>query len=248
MRHVVHLAILALAMPAAAFAQSPAPAFDAASIRANTQPGDPEVQETPGSLVMRKQSLFLLVQWAYDLAPAQIDGPSGLGQDRFDIVAKSSTPADETQLRLMLQTLLAERFGLKVHRDSRSMQVYAITLAKGGPKFQESPTEGTFALDRKNPVVLTAHHARMSDIAQGLSGELGRPVVDATGLKGRYEIRLDISPYLTQAGAGPNGGQVDVMAIMFTGLQEILGLKLESRKDNVDMLVIDHVNKTPTEN
>jgi uncharacterized protein (TIGR03435 family) len=148
----------------------------------------------------------------------------------------------------MLQTLLAERFGLKLHKEARVMQVYAMTLAKGGPKFQQAQTEGSYVLERNNPVILNAHHARMSDLAQEMSAQIGRPVVDETGLAGQYEIHMDVTPYVTQASAGNNGGQLDVIGILFTGLQDLLGLKLEARKENVDVLVIDHVEKTPTEN
>ncbi len=88
----------------------------------------------------------------------------------------------------------------------------------------------------------------MADLAQGLGGEAGRVVVDETGLKGRYEIHLDLAPYIQRAADGGNGGQLDVQSIMFTGLQEILGLKLEPRIENVNILVIDHAEKTPTEN
>ena len=128
------------------------------------------------------------------------------------------------------------------------MQVYAMTLAKSGPKFQASETEGTFVLERRPPAMLNAHHARMTDLAESISGEIGRPVVDETGLKGQYEIHMDVTPYLTQAAGGSNGGQIDVTAIIFTGLQDLLGLKLESRKESVDVLVVDHAEKTPTEN
>src|SRR6185437_1751436 len=157
-------------------------------------------------------------------------------------------PANETQMRVMMQMLLSDRFGMKLHKEARSMQVYAITLAKGGPKFQASETEGSFVLERKNPVILTAHHARMADLAQAISGEVGRPVVDDTRLTGRYEIHMDVTPYLTQAPGGNNGGQLDVMGILFTGFQDLLGLKLESHKQNVDVLVVDHAEKVPTEN
>lgn len=151
-------------------------------------------------------------------------------------------------MRFMLRTLLADRFSLGVHTEPRVMPVYAMTLAKGGPKFQESPTDGSFVLERTNPVVLIAHHARMQDLAEGISAEAGRPIVDDTGLKGRYEIHMDISPYLTQPAAGNGGGQVDIVGILFTGLQDLLGLKLEARKQSVDIQVIDHAEKSPTEN
>lgn len=229
------------------FTQSAPPAFETASIHPNPRVEPQQVQVSPRSLAMRNQPLFFLVQWAWDVTPAQIDAPPWFMEACFDIVAKAPGPADETHMRLMLQTLLAERFGLKLHKEARVMPVYAITLAKGGPKFQESPTEGSFVLERATPVILNAHHARMSDLAQGISGEVKRPVVDETGLTGRYEIHMDLSAYLSRTG-GPGDGQLDMMSILFSGFQDLLGLKLEARKQSVDVLVIDHAEKTPTGN
>ncbi len=235
----------ALTMCSVSMAQA-LPAFEAASVRPAAGGMDPTIQVQPGSFTERNESLHSLVQWAWDVTPPQIDAPSWFGQTRFDIVAKAAGGADESQLRLMVQKLLADRFGLKVHKEPRVMPVYVMTLAKSGPKFQESQTEGAFVLERTSPVILSAHHARMTDLAQGISGEIGRPVVDATGLKGRYEIHMDVSPYLIKANGGE--GQLDVMSILFTGLQDLLGLKLESAKQSVDVLVIDHAEKSPTEN
>jgi uncharacterized protein (TIGR03435 family) len=93
----------------------------------------------------------------------------------------------------------------------------------------------------------------MKDLAIQISDPLNRPVIDETGLKGRYEIRIDVSAYMQNAGAGGDGhgggdGQIDVMSVLFNALQQQLGVKLESKKENVDILVIDHAEKTPTEN
>ncbi len=233
----------------ACFGQTAGPSFEAASIHERDSAGPDDLQVAPGSLVIRNRTFFFLVRWAYDVTPAQIESPPGwFGENRFDVVAKAGMAADEAQLRLMLRTLLADRFGLKLHTESRVVQAYAITVAKGGPKFHESPTEGQFVLERASPVILNAHHARMRDLAQGISGEIGRPVVDATGLTGRYEIHMDLSPYLVRPPGEAGGGQLDMMGILFSGFQDLLGLKLESKKENVDVLVIDHVEKTPTDN
>lgn len=253
MRHVI-LRITALGALAAATAlaqPAPEPSFEVASVRVNTSsPGDrpgraiPEM--SPTSLILRNTPLLFLIEWAWDLPNIQIESPSWMMDTYFDISAKSSAAANETQMRLMLRRLLADRLALKTHIESRNMPVYALTLAKGGPKFQESTAEGQFSLERSNNFVLSAHHARMRDLAQGISSEGGRVVVDETGLPGHYEIRMDLSPYIQRAAEG--GGQLDVNAIMFTGLQEILGLKLEPKKADVDILVIDHAEKVPTEN
>jgi uncharacterized protein (TIGR03435 family) len=250
MRHVVRGSVLWLGACIGCFGQAPGPSFDAASIRAGDPRigGEHNVQVSSGTITIRNQPFLFLVQWAYDVPPAQIDGPAWFRDTTFDIIAKAGVAADETQLRLMLRALLADRFGLKLHTESRTVQAYAITVAKGGPKFHESPTDGPFVLERASPVILNAHHARMLDLAQGISGEIGRPVVDATGLTGRYEIHMDLSPYLVKPPGEGGQGQLDMMGILFTGFQDLLGLKLESRKDSVEVLVIDHAEKTPTEN
>lgn len=252
----INVVLLALAASAACFAQTAqVPSFEVASVRANTgqvgdRPGRAMPEISGNSLVLRDEPLLFLIEWAYDLSPVQMECPSWITpfDPRFDITAKANSPANETQMRVMLQKLLADRLGLKTHTESRNMQVFALTLAKGGPKFQEATGGGQFALQRTNNFVLTAHNARMADLAQGLSGEAGRVVVDETGLKGRYEIHMDLGPYIQRAAEGGNGGQLDVQSIMFTGLQDLLGLKLEPKKTNVDILVIDHAEKIPTEN
>jgi uncharacterized protein (TIGR03435 family) len=224
------------------------PAFDAASIRTNNdadRPGSSTAQLTPGTFTMHNEALVYLIQWAYDIPRVEIEGPPWLREVWFDVQAKTSKPATETEMRLMLRKLLEDRFGLKFHKEPRVLPVYALTVAKGGSKLQESTTEGTFSIEPRNGPLFVAHHARMVDLANGIADEAGRPVIDATGLPGRYEIRMDLTPYLRrEAGQGP----IDTASVMFTGLQEVLGLKLEPRKESVDVLVIDHVEKAPTEN
>ncbi len=228
------------------------PAFDVASIRPAAGGMRPEVQTSPGSLTIRNQNLMFLIYWAYDTPPFQINGPAWLNQDRFDVLAKAEAGGDEMHLRLMLRNLLADRFGLKTHAERKEMQVYSLTLGKGGPKFQESKDEGPPVFDRGGPTTLTAHRVTMKDLAVQISEPLNRPVIDETGIAGRYEIKIDVSGYM-QAAAGGEGkgggeGQIDVMSVLFTGLQEQLGVKLESKKATVDILVVDHLEKAPTEN
>jgi len=224
------------------------PAFDAASIRPAAGGVRTEIGTTPGSLTIRNQSLQFLICWAYDTPPFQIIGPAWLTENRFDVVAKAEG-GDDTRLRLMLRTLLAERFGLKTHPEQREMQIYALTLAKGGPKFKEATDDGPPVFDRGGPTMLTAHRVTMRDLATQISDPLKRPVIDETGLKGRYEIRIDVSGYmLDQGNGGDSGPPPDLMSLLFKGLQEQLGVKLESKKENVDLLVVDHVEKTPTDN
>jgi uncharacterized protein (TIGR03435 family) len=238
-------------------AQPPATtlAFDAASVRPSATAGneDPHIQTSPGSLTIRGMSLNFCIRWTYDMPPFQVDGPAWLKDAGFDISAKAAQPVDDDHLRLMLRTLLAERFGVKVHTERRDMQLYALTVSKGGIKFQESATEGPPSHGRDQEGAMTAERVSMSELAQELSGPLSRPVIDRTGLKGRYDFRINTLPYV-EAAAAVNGGkgdqvsQMDLAGILVTALQNELGLKLESRRDNADILVVDHAEKAPTEN
>ncbi len=150
--------------------------------------------------------------------------------------------ADDDKLRLMLQTLLADRFGLRVHREQKEQQVYSLTVARNGPKLRESHTEGQsrFREDKGGAI---GEHVSMEETADKISELLDRRVINRTGLKGRYDFRVDVTPYMTGA-----EGKPDIMSILFAGFNEQLGLKLEPGKEIVELLVIDSVNKTPTEN
>ena len=223
------------------------PAFEAASVKLTTEEGmrgpGRRIQTSPGSLVTHGLSLHACILWAYD-GPAQVDGPDWLNDVRLDIVAKAPTAANDKQLYLMLRTLLTERLGVKAHMEQREMSVYALTVAKGGPKFSESATEGPLTATQDKGV-MAAQHASMNEFAKELSGKFfDRPVVDATGLKGRYDINLDMRPL---AAANPQD-RMDMANAMMTALQQQLGLKVEGRKDKVPVLVIDHAERTPTEN
>jgi uncharacterized protein (TIGR03435 family) len=236
------------------FAQSPptpsptsAPAFEVASVRLSGEESKRwqgrRIQTEPGSLTTHGLTLRACILWAYQI-PAQIIGPDWLSEVSLDIVAKAATPVSEEQLYLMLRTLLAERLGVKAHFERREMPVYALTISKGGPKFSESKTEGPLVVGRDKGAQII-QRASMRDLAAQLSGGLvDRPVVDATGLKGHYDIRIDLA-----AVADINQqDRMDATSAMIAALQEQMGLKIEARKDEVDVLVIDHAEKTPTEN
>lgn len=248
MRHVViRLVLESFALFAALACLAQTPAFDVASIRLTDGAAQQHVQTSPRSLTIRGGSIGFLIQWAYDVPYLRVSGPAWIRDSHFDLDARTAETADDAQLRLMLRTLLADRFGVKVHSEQRQMQAYAMTLARGGPKFSEATTEGPPVIDRTSPVILRAHRVTMNDIAEQISLELGLPVVDASGLKGRYEIYMDVTPYVAGAGT-PDAGKPDMMGILFNGLQEQLGLRLESRKASVSILVVDHAEKVPTEN
>jgi uncharacterized protein (TIGR03435 family) len=148
--------------------------------------------------------------------------------------------------------LLADRFRVKFHTGTKELPVYALVVGKNGPKFQKAKAKGSIAMGRGQ---LTAHSFSMVDLAAHLSNQVGRVVLDKTGLQGDYDVTLKWTPAERTPlpfGAGPmaqnalpppetNGPSI------FTALQEQLGLKLESQKGPVEILVIDHVEK-PTPN
>jgi uncharacterized protein (TIGR03435 family) len=230
------------------FGQAPseAPAFDAASIRP-AQEGRTQILTSPGTLTMRNVNLLDIVSWAYDIAHLQISGPDWMRTTRYDLLAKAEGGGGEDRLRMMLSRLLAERFGLSAHFEQKEMQAYVLTLQKDGPKFKESTDEGPPEFTNAGRGMLVAHRATMPELADKLSDPLRSPVIDQTGLKGKYEIRIDITGFIAAAGDnGPN--QDEVLSILFNAIPAQLGVKLEAKKENVKLLVVDHMEQQPTAN
>jgi uncharacterized protein (TIGR03435 family) len=184
---------------------------------------------------------------------SQISGPPWLDEEKFDIAAKAADRTDEDHLRLMLRALLADRFALKLRVEKKEMAVYSLTVGKNGPNFHDATAKDSskfLETQSREPARLgedktglIAERIRLSEMAALLSEPLQRPVIDKTGLKGRYDIRLDVAAYMTNA-----EGHLDAIAFIFAGFQTQLGLKLESGKENVDYLVIESVSRTPTQN
>ena len=227
-------------------------------------------------------SLKDYIRIAYQVKEYQITGPEWLASQRFDIHAKLPE-GGRGQFREMLQNLLADRFAVKMHRDSKEFPVFGVVVGKGGLKMKESPLDpetqagvnvaaegsarGTtvnfgrgayFSLaDNK----FEARKLTMAQLADSLGRFIERPVVDMTELKGTYDLTLEFTPeeyrvllIRTALSAGVNLPP-EVMRLLegasdeslFKGLQE-MGLKLESRKAPLEVLVIDSASKTPTEN
>jgi uncharacterized protein (TIGR03435 family) len=232
----------------AALAQTPA--FEVASVRAG-EPGQESIETGPGSLTMRHARLVACIRWAYNVQDFQIAGPGWLHDVWFDVFAKSAGEVPVAQLREMLQQLLAERFKLAVHRDTKEMTTLVLTVAKGGHKLEPTETEESPTF-KTGQLTATGRGATLEPLIALLSRELGEPVFDETGLKGKFNYFLDINPYWTEesrkAAQGINGPPQDANAIIAAAFQKELGLKVEPRKAPVEMIVVDHVEKTPSEN
>jgi bla regulator protein blaR1 len=223
------------------------PAFEVASIREHkgtyTRVG---VFISGPRVTIEAYGLLGLIMDAYQLNESiQISGgPSWMSSDsvRFDITAIAPSEGKPTgeNVRLMLQTLLADRFQLKVHRDTQERPVYALVVAKNGPKLKESaPDEqSSITASGNRTAQITMANVSTDQLAIQLSDGLDRPVVDKTGLKGHYDVKLNWIPEF--AGPPPPGSDG---VNLFTAVQEQLGLKLEPQKAAIEILVIDHVEK-----
>jgi uncharacterized protein (TIGR03435 family) len=227
--------------------------FEAASVKVNIAGPDGRgrgtVSDTPGRLTMLNMRLRETIAWAYRVQPSQISGPTSLDTEWYDIVAKSTSVAGQEQLRLMLQQLLASRFKLTLHHDTREMPAFVLSLPKGGSsKLHESRADGESGIDLGGPGLIHLKKATIGQFAQAVSGALRGPVIDITGLTAEYDFTLDIAPYLDGAGgAGVDDSKLDIPGIIAQAIRDQLGLKLDYRKTSVEVLVVDRVER-PSEN
>jgi len=317
LQRVSILGVCLAAAAASLAAQEPAagPAFDVASIKPSP-PFTPAMMASGtihagykidvGRVDIGQYPLINIVCKAYDVKGYQVTGPTWIKTERFDIVAKMPAGSTKEQVPQMLQALLAERFKMKMHRESKEESTYALVVAKGGLKIKESaPLPVAAPADPEAPAApagtgsnqvsikqnaggqgmtatdgegrtqkmsmspdgksmhLEASRITLAELAEGLSGLVGRPVVDMTETTAKYDMALDLSMQdlmnaARAAGAAvPGGGEGGSAAeaasdpsgggSIFNAIQA-LGLKLEPRKIALNRVVIDSVEKTPTEN
>lgn len=277
-------AALLLGTPVLTFAQTPL-AFEVASVKPATPPADGRLMVRMGGdagrVTYTNVSLMNVITNAYKVKEHQVSGPAWLNSERFDISAKLPAGANRDQVPEMLQTLLAERFKLTLHKEPKVLPAYALVAAKGGLKVHEAEvTEATSTapaepgrpggpLPRGAMRMMMGPKGRhlygkitMQQLADSLSNWLDRPVLNMTETKGVYDVDLEWSgddgPRGMMGMRGPGGPEsgprpeihdesADAPSI-FTALQEKLGLKLDSTKAPVDILIIDHAEKVPTEN
>lgn len=178
---------------------------------------------------------------AYAVLPDQVlGGPDWIDLDRFQITGKASQPQDEKGLMAMLQTLLAGRFKLEMHRESRRAQAMVLEVAKGGPKLQPA---GAAAYSWKNVHDhLEATKLTMSELAEILSRNLNLPVIDRTGLNGEFNFTVRWNPDVTE-GLNHDDSAVALRPEVAAAISRQLGLTLKARKMPVEMFVVDHAEK-----
>jgi uncharacterized protein (TIGR03435 family) len=337
---VIAIVVLIGLLVSTGFSQAPAKAgltFDVAAVKPAAPINPAEILQTGkmpkfGMTVEGTRvdfafvSMADLLRIAYDVKPFQIVGPDWMNNERFDILARMPEGATKEQVPQMLQALLADRFQVKVHRENREHGVYALVVAKGGPKLKEStpepetpapaedqppqpntlgPNGGTLNLGNGTQMRIENRSAAtgmaatirtrdngtmrmnmspdgqmqmefskmtMAQFADTLTPLMDKPVVDMTELKGTYQAALalsmaDLLAVAAKSGTLPAGGlpagnpfgargaapgQTPQASdpssnAIFTSIQQ-LGLRLDSRKAPVEFIVVDHVEKTPTEN
>ena len=234
------------------------PLFEVATIK----PSDPAAQgqginvNQSGHFTTRNTPVIELIKFMYGVHAKQVIGaPSWVESERFDILAKPDTPGmpSVNQLKSMVQKLLAERFGLEFHREKRELSAYVVTVDKAGVKMAKSqanqpPLPG---FGGRGPGALGVRNSTMTEFAEFLQSRvLERPVVDQTGLTDRYDFTLEWKPDPGQL--GPNAPaqlpqNIEDRPDLMTAIRVQLGLKIESGKAPVDVMVIDKVSK-PSEN
>ena len=276
------------AAPAAAPAATASPTFEVASIKRHQGGGPSMLRNQPGgTLAVANIPVNFLIAFAYNVKRFQITaGPAWINSEGFDIEAKPDIAPPEDarnmsfeqhqaimdQQRVRMQNLLADRFQLKFHRETKELPIYALVVAKNGPKLHESsapsPPDPSAAPKRGGPNgpgifmgrgQLTGKQMKLSFLAEALSEQLDRLVIDRTGLNGFYEFTLKWAPDESQGAAfkgpgplppgGPDAPPPPDSSgpSLFTAIQEQLGLKLEPSKGPVEILVIDRVEQ-PSEN
>jgi uncharacterized protein (TIGR03435 family) len=233
--------------------------FEVASVKPSPQtPSVRGIKIDGGRVDIQYWSMKQLILRAYEASPYQISGPDWLETARFDVLAKIPEGAPREQVSAMLQSLLAERFGLVTHRETRDLTVFALTVAKDGPKMKaaaadsgeppdagrildglwgrEAPFGMTSSLGEGHQMHMAYSKVSMAALTQILTVWMREPVIDATGLTGLYQAALDFS------------ADTDAAANSLFVAVKPLGLALERRKVPVSMLIVDHVEKTPKEN
>lgn len=257
MKFVVAMIIsLASFTPMSSHTPARKPSFEVASIK--TVESSPKsaryiVMQGPHRFVEKDYTLKLLIAAAYNLNPKAVTGGSPwIESEHFDILALTpgeKQPSHDEQMA-MLRTLLSDRFKLTFHREPRVFSIYELEVAKGGSKLKTSTaalTDQPYVISTVYPdkIVMPAKNAAMADFVSVLQRAiLDRPVVDKTGLTGRYDFDLEWGPDESQFnGEIPSASSSSPEPPFFTAIQQQLGLRLEATRGPVDAIVVDHAER-----
>jgi bla regulator protein blaR1 len=268
-----------LPRPATGQEAEPKPAtFEVASVKANKSgPAGTKIEFQPKRVNLMNVPLRAIIQLAYGIQqPTRVVVPNWVNEERFDIMATSGEVLSLEQRRSMMQALLAERFQLMAHNETREQQAFALVLARNdgrlGPSLRHStavcsnrqpgrgPEPAGDAADAPQTVVCGVRPAGLGKIvlvgvpinllASALSSPMGRTVFDKTGLTGLYDVELTFTPELPQSPDGPPAEvpfRGEYTSMLLGAIQDQLGLKLNSEKEKIDLLVVDRIER-PSEN
>jgi uncharacterized protein (TIGR03435 family) len=201
-----------------------------------------------GTLTLTNTSLADCLTYAYGLTNKdQLSGPDWIKSKivRFDIVAKTPSSTPLNQVRLMLQTLLTERFQLALHREQKEIPYLALLVGKKGPKLREEIPDSDASGNKSLIGRIYSNHMSMITLATLLSRFTGQTVLDMTGLQGTYDLNLEWTPE-SAVGEPSSGG--DSGPSLFAAVEQQLGLKLEVRKGPVEIIVVDRADRVPIQN
>jgi uncharacterized protein (TIGR03435 family) len=254
MRAILGTSLLIFSASGAFGQPAEAPAFEVASVKMNTAGagegpgrGRETITPSPAGVTMKNVHLKSVVQWAYQLQAIQVSGPSWLDDNRYDIMAKTAGETPGERQRVMMQTLLAQRFKLTFHRETKEMPAYVFTVAKGGHKLKPSESEGEMEVKPSGKSRMAAEFSRVTLAQLMASSALPGVMVDQTGLKGSYDFTLDMSPFMGGGDFRPTGIE-DVIPMIIQAANEQLGIKIEQKKVPAELLIVDHAEKIPVEN
>jgi uncharacterized protein (TIGR03435 family) len=214
---------------------------------------------TGGRFTVKNATVAWLMKTAYHVEPFQISGlPAWASSERFDVIARAAdSSATLDQIRRMLQTLLAGRFQMGLHRESRDLPTYSLVVAKSGPKLIKAKLDtcagapaasdpcGGFRIFKRSQ--MWGNTVTVAQLAAELTYMMEGMAVDKTGIQGRYDIRIEWTPEHFGPEPGNEVKPDEANATLFTAIQEQIGLRLQSEKAPFEVLVVDRVNR-PTEN
>ena len=210
----------------------PLPKFDVVTIKPPAPSTDGRTHTRLSSDTDKGQANYLNVNLrqvigkAYKVQSYQISGPDWIDTDRFDIVARFAPHSPPDEFPLMLQSLLADRFKLTLHRETRELPVYELTVMKNGPRFKSSPTEGGLTINSNRARSHIEAKITMQVLAELLSDDAGRPILDKTGLSGPYDFTLDWTP-----SDAPPSNDATAPPSVFTAVQEATRIETRTRPE-----------------
>jgi uncharacterized protein (TIGR03435 family) len=259
MKPVAFMVLFAMAAMPASQTQAQKSAFEVTSVKPSPSRGkniSTNVDTSPGNLTITNVTVHSLVRWAYGsggktLADYQVSGgPDWVKSENYDLMAKPSAPVSERdQYRVMLQGLLAERLNLMLHIETKDLPVYVLTTGKSELKLTPSIDKGNVRSILFAPPGVILKNAAMSELAEFLAGlpAFGRPVLDKTGLDGRYDFALMLFDKVPEGDGALKRAIAGSDYSNYAYAVEQLGLKLEAKRAPVQYFVIDSVQR-PSEN